>query len=85
MTRTEMINFLDKVSSKGIQSAILFFRSPLTGRFEERHIYADDRVELELWARAMEKEYLSKSIPFGIWINNHIEVYWKFEFTEEDD
>ena len=85
MTRKEMINFLDKVSSKGIQSAVLFFRTPLTGRFEERHIYADDRTELDLWARAIEKEYLSKSIPFAIWINNQIEVHWKFEITEEDE
>ena len=84
MTRKEIVIKMEEVFSKGLQAAMIVFRSPLTNSLEERHIYADSCMEVMVWATAEEKYYREKDIPFGIWVNNHIEVNYKFEITEED-
>lgn len=84
MTRKQLIKKQEEVFSKGLHAAMVCFRSPATGILEERHIYADEYMEIDQWTRQMEKAYMTMKAPFAIWINNHIDTHWKFEITEED-
>lgn len=84
MTRKEIINQLDKVFSRGLYAGMVVFRSPVTGRLDERHIYADSNGEVILWLDQCEKFYVDHDIPFITYLNNHIYRTFNLEITEED-
>lgn len=39
----------EEIISKGLQTAIVYFKSPILNGIEERHIYADSITELRAW------------------------------------
>ena len=73
MNRKELIAKLEEINSKGLQSAVLVFYSPLSETVEERHIYADSFNEVSEWADSLNNKYMNSSIPaFIIYINNEL-------------
>jgi hypothetical protein len=75
MTRKELIKVMDSVFGKGLNAALVAFRSPITNTLEERHIYADDCYEARLWADDKVDFYLNDAkLDFAVWINRHLIV-----------
>ena len=74
MTRKEVLELFEMVFGRGLHAAVIVFRSSLTDKLEERHIYADDFMEIDLWVTEISKHYSSLNVPFVIWVNNHIEI-----------
>lgn len=72
MTRKELVDILNKVFGKGLHAAMIVFRSPLDDKLQERHIYADEYFEANLWAKNMEDQYRRLGVDFGVWVNNHL-------------
>lgn len=76
MNRKELIAKLEDINSKGLQSAVLVFYSPLSETIEERHIYADNFNEVFEWADSLNNKYINSSIPaFIIYINNELRYH----------
>ena len=76
MNRKELIAKLEEINSKGLQSAVLVFYSPLSETIEERHIYADNFNEVFEWADSLNNKYMNSSIPaFIIYINNELRYH----------
>ena len=76
MNRKELIAKLEEINSKGLQSAVLVFYSPLSETVEERHIYADSFNEVFEWADSLNNKYMNSSIPaFIIYINNELRYH----------
>lgn len=76
MNRKELIAKLEEINSKGLQSAVLVFYSPLSETVEERHIYADNFNEVFEWADSLNNKYMNSSIPaFIIYINNELRYH----------
>jgi hypothetical protein len=76
MNRKELIAKLEEINSKGLQSAVLIFYSPLSETVEERHIYADNFNEVFEWADSLNNKYMNSSIPaFIIYINNELRYH----------
>lgn len=76
MNRKELIAKLEDINSKGLQSAVLVFYSPLSETVEERHIYADNFNEVFEWADSLNNKYMNSSIPaFIIYINNELRYH----------
>ena len=76
MNRKELITKLEEINSKGLQSAVLVFYSPLSETVEERHIYADNFNEVFEWADSLNNKYMNSSIPaFIIYINNELRYH----------
>lgn len=84
MTRKELVNQLEVVFSKRMYAGLVAFRSPVHGKIEERHIYADSNGEVILWLDGCSKFYVEHNIPFISYLNNRIYDTFKFEITEED-
>lgn len=84
MSRKEIISMMDSVFSRGLFAAMIVFRSPITGKLDERHVYADSNFEVVEWADKNSKFYLENDIPFISYVNNSIRETFKFEITEED-
>lgn len=53
----------------GLYSAIIFWKSPLSNRIEERHIYADIDYECRLWLERMTEFYRKSGIAYAAYIN----------------
>ena len=76
MTKNECLNKLEEVSSQGLLSAIIFFRSPLSDMVEERHIWANSNSELIEWLSRILDKYneIEKTsefkIPYAAYLNN---------------
>ena len=76
MNRKELIAKLEEINSRGLQSAVLVFYSPLSETVEERHIYADNFNEVFEWADSLNNKYMNSSIPaFIIYINNELRYH----------
>lgn len=71
MTRKEILSLQSRVFSKGLDAAMIVFRSPLTDKLEERHIYSDVYFEANVWAKNMEDQYRRLGVDFAVWVNNH--------------
>lgn len=73
MTRKQIVELMDNIFSKGLNAALVVYRSPITDTLEERHIYADDYREVLMWAEEKNELYLNDyKLDFAIWINNSI-------------
>ena len=64
----------DRITSKCLQTAIIYFKSPILNAIEERHIYADDITELNIWLRETCAFYKEQNICFISYINDSIQV-----------
>ena len=64
----------EQVTSKGLQSAIIYFKSPILNAIEERHIYADGITELNVWLYETCAFYKEQNICFMSYINDSIQV-----------
>ena len=84
MTRKEIILKQENVFSRNMFAAMVVFRSPIDGKLDERHIYADCNGEAILWLEHESKFYLEHDIPFITYLNNQIYNTFKLEITEED-
>lgn len=73
-TIKEIQEHKDKITSKGLQTAIVYFKSPILNAIEERHIYADDITELNVWLRETCAFYKEHNICFISYINDSIQV-----------
>lgn len=69
----EMQIHLDTLKKKDLQFAVIYFISPITNKVEERHIYADDIVELYAWSRDLAEFYTSLTVDFIGYINDTLE------------
>ena len=63
----------EQITSKGLQTAVIYFKSPILNAVEERHIYADNIIELRAWLNDTTTLYLKNNICYIAYINNHIE------------
>lgn len=85
MTKIKANEILENVTSKGLFSVIVFYRSPITNTVEERHIYADANSEVWAIADLWKKNYKDLGFDFLIYVNKSIEYsndYYAFEFDE---
>ena len=90
MTRKEAIKMIDTLvnNSLGLMSCIIFFRSLIGDTVEERHIFATNINELEVWATHVMELYKKYNMDYLVYING--ETYdsngdiCKY-FREEDD
>lgn len=73
-TIKEIQDHKDRITSKGLQTAIIYFKSPILNAIEERHIYADDVTELNVWLRETCDFYKEKNICFISYINDSIQA-----------
>ncbi len=69
----EMQIHLDSLKKKNLQFAVIYFISPITNKVEERHIYADDIVELYTWSRDLAEFYTSLTVDFIVYVNDTLE------------
>ena len=72
----------DTVTSKGLHTAIIYFRSPVTEEIEERHIYADEYTEVVEWLNNITTKYREANFTFITYLNNHIEEMNGKEFEK---
>lgn len=73
-TLTEIQENKNRITSKGLQTAIIYFKSPILDAIEERHIYADDVIELSAWLRETCAFYKEQNICFISYINDSIQI-----------
>lgn len=84
MTRKELLAAQGNIFSKDLYAAMVIYRSPVTGKLEERHVYADANSEVILWLDDATKFYKEHNISFVSYLNNRIRDEFNFEITEED-
>ena len=72
-TIAEIKEHKEKITSKGLQTAIIYFMSPILNEVEERHIYADDINELSAWLNENLFEMKKHNIHFMAYLNNFLE------------
>lgn len=85
MKRTEALQILENVTSKGLYSVIVFYKSPITNTVEERHIYADASSEVWMIADTWKEKYTKLGFDFMIYVNNSLEYsnnIYTFEFDD---
>ena len=70
MTREECLQKLEEVTSMSLLSAIIFYKSPITGNVEERHIWANANAELIQWLSQAIQNYTRLKAPFAAYLNN---------------
>ena len=73
-TIREIQEHKDRITSKGLQTAVIYFKSPILNTIEERHIYADDITELNMWLCETCAFYKENNICFISYINNSIQI-----------
>lgn len=69
MSREDAKKLLEAVTSKGLFTAIVFYKSPITEQPEERHIYADDNSECINWANYRLESCKNYNLPCEIYVN----------------
>lgn len=69
-TITEIREHKEKITCKGLQTAIIYFISPILNEVEERHIYADDINELRTWLNENVFEMKKHNIEYMAYLNS---------------
>ena len=72
-TIAEIREHKEKITSKGLQTAIIYFMSPILNEVEERHIYADDINELRAWLNENLFEMKRRDIEYMTYLNSFLE------------
>lgn len=63
----------EQITSKGLQTAIIYFMSHILNGVEERHIYADDINELRAWLNENLFEMKRQNIEYMAYLNSCLE------------
>ena len=79
---SELRQHKDKITSKGLHTAIIYFRSPIDGEIIERHIYADDYMEVSKWLDNITTKYREANFTFITYLDNHIQEMNGKEFEK---
>ena len=80
MSREDAKKLLEAVTSKGLFTAVAFYKSPITEQVEERHIYADDNSECINWANYRLESCKNYNVPCVIYLNN--EMYESYRVSD---
>ena len=72
-TIAEIREHKENITSKGLQTAIIYFMSPILNEVEERHIYADDINELRAWLNENLFEMKKRDIEYMAYLNSFLE------------
>lgn len=84
MTREVAQELLNNITSKGLYTVVVFFRSPITDKVEERHMYADANAEVWAVADTWKATYDKLGFNYIIYVNNSIEYSNNFHGFEFD-
>ena len=72
-TIEEIRKHKEEITSKGLQTAIIYFMSPILNEVEEKHIYADDINELRIWLDENVFEMKNRNIEYMAYLNSFLE------------
>lgn len=73
-TFKEIKEHKEQITSKGLQTAIIYFFSPILNEVEERHIYADSITELRAWLNETCMFYNMHNICYLSYLNGVLET-----------